>query len=157
MAAIFQEDLKRLGVDMKSRVLEWATFVEKIQNHEFQAETAAWGTGTDPDTLWNLWCTDQYKTGRNYGGYSNARVDELFVLGRKEFDFEKRKKIYQEIGKILYDDQPYTWLWNEPILAAFNKRIHGVQFSPRGVFNFDPSFMEWWVPRSSRPAATMAP
>lgn len=145
MAAIFQGDLKRIGVEMKTRTYEWATFLQKIRNHEFQAETAGWGTGTDPDAGWNLWRTDQYKVGRNYGGYSNARVDELFVLGRKEFDFEKRKKIYQEIGKILYEDQPYTWLYNSPILSAFNKRLHGIQFSPRGIFNFDPSFLEWWV------------
>jgi len=157
VAAVFQEDLKRLGVEMKTRVLEWATFMEKIQNHEFQAETAGWGTGTDPDTLWNLWVTDQYKTGRNYGGYSNPRVDELFAQGRREFDFEKRKKIYQEIGRILYEDQPYTWLWNEPILAAFNKRIRGVQFSPRGIYNFNPSFYDWWVPGGTKPVATTLP
>ena len=130
---------------MKTREYEWATFLQKIRNHEFQAETAMWGTGTDPDTGWGLWRTDQYKAGRNHGGYSNPRVDELFMLGRREFDPEKRAKIYQEIGKILYDDQPYTWIYNEPILSAFNKRIRGVQFSPRGIYGFDPSFYDWWV------------
>ena len=145
MAAILQGDLKKIGIEMKTRTFEWATFLQKIRNHEFQAETAMWGTGTDPDTGWNLWRTDQYELGRNYVGYSNDRIDELFVLGRKEFDFEKRKKIYQEIGKTLYDDQPYTWIYNGPILSAFNKRLHGVQFSPRGIFNFTPSFTGWWV------------
>jgi peptide/nickel transport system substrate-binding protein len=157
VAAIFQEDLKRLGVEMRTREMEWAAFLEKVQKHEFQAETAGWGTGTDPDTGWNLWRTDQYESGRNYGGYSNPRIDELFEEGRKEFDFKKRAQIYQEIHWILYEDQPYTWLWYEPILAAFNKRIHGVQFSPRGVFNFNPSFAEWWVARSGKPVAMMWP
>lgn len=147
VAAIFQGDLKKIGVEMKTRTLEWASFLERIRKHEFQAEMAGWGTGTDPDTGWNLWRTEEYKTGRNYGGYSNERVDVLFELGRKEFDFEARAKIYQEIHKILYEDQPYTWMSNAPILAAFNKRIRGVQFSPRGIYNFDPSFDAWWVPK----------
>ncbi|MBN1765951.1 MAG: hypothetical protein JW860_11880 [Sedimentisphaerales bacterium] len=146
ISAIFQEDLRKIGVEMDTRVMEWATFLEKIRKHEFQAETAMWGTGTDPDTGWNLWRTEEYEKGRNYGAYSNARVDELFELGRREFDTEKRKKIYQEIHKIIYEDQPYTWLYNEPILSAVNIRLRGVQLSPRGIFNFDPSFYGWWVP-----------
>ncbi|MBN1457559.1 MAG: hypothetical protein JW912_06895 [Sedimentisphaerales bacterium] len=149
MAAIFQQDLKKIGVDMKTRTIEWSSFIEKIRGHEFQAETAMWGTGTDPDTSWNLWRTEEYEVGRNYGGYSNSRVDELFVLGRREFDFEKRKKIYQEIHKIIYEDQPYTWVYNEPILSAINKSIRGIQFSPRGIFSFDPGFYGWWVPKAS--------
>ncbi len=157
IAAVFQEDLKKIGVEMKTQTIEWATFQQRCLKHEFQAETAAWGTGTDPDTNWNLWRTEEYKTGRNYGGYSNPVVDELFVQGRKEFDFEKRKKIYQEIHKILYEDQPYTWIFNSPILSAFNQRIRGVQFSPRGIYNFDPSLFAWWVSKSQskHPAAAM--
>jgi peptide/nickel transport system substrate-binding protein len=155
ISAIFQQDLKKIGVELDTQTLEWASFVEKINHHEFQAEMAGWGTGTDPDTGWNLWRTEEYKTGRNYGGYSNGRVDELFAQGRREFDFEKRKAIYQEIHKILYEDQPYTWISNAPILCAINKRIRGVQFSPRGIYNFDPSFYAWWVPSglSKHPAA----
>ncbi len=146
IAAILQEDLKRVGIRMETRTLEWSAFLEKVRKHEFQAETAAWGTGTDPDTGWNLWRTDQYETGRNYVGYSNARIDELFEQGRREFDVEKRKRIYQDIHKTLYDDQPYTWIYNRPVLAAINKRIGGVQFSPRGIYNFYPSFYKWWIP-----------
>jgi peptide/nickel transport system substrate-binding protein len=149
LSAILQQDLRKIGVDMKTRTLEWSAFLTKIRTHEFQAETAAWGTGVDPDTGWNLWRTDQYEKGRNYGGYSNTRIDKLFELGRQEFDPEKRQKIYQEIHKILYEDQPYTWVFNEPILSAINNRIRGVQFSPRGITGFDPSYYAWWVPSSS--------
>ncbi len=153
ISAIFQQDLKKIGVEMKTRSVEWSTFLEKVRKHEFQAKIAAWGTGTDPDTGWNLWRTEQYDTGRNYGGYSNERIDDLFVQGRREFDFDKRQKIYQEIGKVLYDDQPYTWIYNRPILAAVNKRIRGVQLSPRGIYNFYPSFYQWWTPKGQAKGA----
>lgn len=153
IAAIFQEDLRRIGVQMNTRSMEWASLSEQVRRHEFQAQTAGWGTGTDPDTGWNLWRTEEYEGGRNYGGYSNARVDELFELGRREFDFEKRRAIYQEIQKIIYEDQPYTFMYNTPLLAVFNNRIRGVEMSPRGIFNFDPGMEGWWVPRSGAVAA----
>jgi peptide/nickel transport system substrate-binding protein len=157
IAAIMQDELKQLGVRMEIRKMEWSSFLERVRKHEFQAEIAAWGTGTDPDTGWNLWRTEEYEDGRNYGAYSNPRVDELFQKGREAYDFEERKKIYQEIHKIVYDDQPYTFIYNRPILAVFNKRLRGVQFSPRGIFNFTPSVNGWWVASGQAKYAAAAP
>jgi peptide/nickel transport system substrate-binding protein len=145
IAAVFAQDLKKIGVSMKTQVLEWAAFQKKIRSHDFQAEIAGWGTGTDPDSGWNLWRTEEYENGRNYGGYSNAQVDKLFEQGRAEFDPEKRAMVYQEIQKVIYEDQPYIFLFNSQTLWAVHKRIRGVQFSPRGLFGFDPGDTAWWV------------
>ncbi|MDX9754292.1 MAG: ABC transporter substrate-binding protein [bacterium] len=145
IANYFQDDLRSIGVEMKTRTIEWATYMQQVQKHEFEACVAAWGTGTDPDTGWNLWRTEEYEVGRNYGGYSNPRVDELFELGRKEFDRVQRAKIYQEIHKIIYEDQPYTFIAYRPSLFAINQRIQGVQTSPRGIFDFDPGYTKWWT------------
>ncbi len=151
-AALLQSDLKSLGVEMKTQIMEWATFQERTRQHQFQASIAAWGTGTDPDTSWNIWHSSMYaiEGGRNYGGYRNDRVDELFKLGRFEFDEAKRNAHYAEIQKLIYDDQPYIFLWSRPVLWGFNKRIRGVTFSPRGVWNFDPSYLAWWVTKSEQ-------
>ena len=150
IAAILQQSLKSLGVEMSIEVMEWAVMSEKVRKHEFQATTAGFGTGTDPDTNKNIWKTEMYKEGRNYGGYSNTRVDELFDKAGKEFDTGQRMAMYQEIGKLVYEDQPYTFLYFQPVLWAFNKRIRGVTFSPRGVWGFDPSLYGWWVSRSEQ-------
>jgi peptide/nickel transport system substrate-binding protein len=158
VAAVFQEDLKKIGVQMNTRVLEWSAFMEKVDKHEFQAEIAAWGVGSDPDGEYNLWRTEEYKTGRNYGGYSNPRVsnprvDELLEAGRTEFDQDKRAKIYQEIEMLLYEDQPYTWISNRSTLSTASKRIRGVQLSPSGMYTFDPSYFAWWTPKGSASVA----
>jgi peptide/nickel transport system substrate-binding protein len=152
VAAIFQRDLKSIGVDMKTQMIEWAVYQEKTRKHEFQASIAAWGTGVDPDTNWNIWHSEmiEQEGGRNYSCYANPRVDELFALARREFDESKRRDYYREIQKIIYDDQPYTFLWNRPTTWAFHKRIRGVTFSPRGVWNFDPSYFAWWVAKAEQ-------
>jgi len=157
LAAIFQEDLQSIGVQMKTSLMEWATFSERVRKHEFQASTAAWGTGVDPDTSWNLWHSTSYvpdgSAGRNYGGFKNARVDELFQQGREEFDRAKRAEIYAEIARLIYDDQPYTFLFYRPTLWALDSRIHGVTTSPRGVFGFTPAELAWWTPAARDGAA----
>ncbi|MGD8395723.1 MAG: ABC transporter substrate-binding protein [Candidatus Eiseniibacteriota bacterium] len=148
IAAIYQEDLRSIGISMKTQILEWATLVERNRKHEFQATIAAWGTGTDPDTGRNIWLSSQYdpegRFGRNYVGFMDERVDELFELGRREFDFEKRRKYYQEIHKRIYDAQPYTFVYNRGTFWALHKRIRGVTTSPRGIFNFNPAENAWW-------------
>lgn len=150
LAAILQQDLKSIGVEMLTQVIEWATFQERNRKHEFQASTAAWGTGTDPDLTMNIFGTKAIDDGRNYGCYSNPEVDALYAQGQQEFDEAKRAKIYQQIGKLIYDDQPYTFMWTRPTLWAFHKRIRGVTFSPRGVWNFDPAVMGWWVAKQDQ-------
>jgi len=145
IAAIFQKSLKKIGIELKTRTFEWATFVGKMLKHEYMAQMSAWVTGTDPDSGWNIWRTEQYKDGRNTGGYTNARVDALFLQGRHEFDKGKRAKIYQEIQKQLYDDQPYLWLKNRVNISVVNKRISGITFSPTGILGFYPSQREWWI------------
>jgi peptide/nickel transport system substrate-binding protein len=150
IAAIFQRDLKRIGVSLKTQLLEWATFQEQCRQGEFQAAIFAWGTGTDPDLGWNLWHSSQHGKGRNYGGYSNPRVDELYLKARRELDSEKRADQYREIQKLIYDDQPYLFLFNRTTTWAFHKRLRGVTTSPRGVFNFYPSHLDWWVPEGEQ-------
>lgn len=145
IAAMYAEDLKKIGVLMRTREVETATLLDLLNKHEFQASLGGWGTGVYPDTNENIWKTEMYKNGRNYGGYSNKRVDELFNLATHEFDDQKRAQYFQEIQKLIYDDQPYIFMWNLSSTAIVNKKIKGVQFSPRGIFGFTPSYYKWWV------------
>jgi peptide/nickel transport system substrate-binding protein len=156
VATILQQDLKSIGVELKTQPIEWATYQERTRKHEFQASIAAWGTGAYPDTAENIWHSKYYTVegGRNYVGFKSARVDELFDLASKEFDESKRMAMFAEMQKIIYDDQPYTFLWNRPILWAFNRRIRGVTFSPRGPWHYDPSQLAWWVAKGEQAYGT---
>jgi peptide/nickel transport system substrate-binding protein len=146
VAAILQEDLRSIGVAMNTQTLEWATFLQRIRGHDFHAYVGAWGMDPDPDSGWNIWRSDQYDSGRNYVGYSNPRVDALYEKARASFDHDFRRECYREIQRLIYADQPYTFLWHRASLWAFNKRLRGVRMSPRGIGNFYPGMLDWWVP-----------
>lgn len=137
-----RESLSRLGVICNVRPTEFTVMQQLTQDRKFQAMFGGWGTGTDPATTKNLWATGE---NRNYTNFSNPRVDELFRLGEKEFDQEKRAKIYQEIDQILWDEQPYTWLYFRSAFYAFNKDLRGYMFSPRGPYNYSPGFSSIWA------------
>lgn len=140
---LLKENLDSIGIICHIRPLESTVLQQRMLNREFQACFAGWGTGADPDTAENVWATKQ---GRNYIGYSNEEVDRLFEEGRREFDREKRGRIYAQIHELIYEDQPYTFLYYQSSFYGFNKQLRGYMFSPRGPFHYSPGFSAFWKP-----------
>jgi len=143
ICTLLKECLDQLQIKCNVKPLEFAVVIDKLQKRDFQASFGGWGTGADPYTLENI-----FKTGeeRNYGGYSNPEVDKLFEAGMLERDEAKRAAIYQKIHSILYEDQPYTWLFYQSSFYGFNKALRGYNFSPRGPYHYGPGFSSIWKP-----------
>lgn len=143
ICSLLRESLDRIGVNCNVKPLEFTVQMQKTDDRTFQAYFGGWGAGADPDTSENIWGS----TGdRNYVSYANPEVDKLFAAGRKEFDLEKREKIYQRISEILWDDQPYTWLFYRTAFYGYNKDLRGYRFSPRGPYSYSPGFGSIWKP-----------
>ncbi len=140
---LLKDSLDRIGVICNVKPTEWTVMQDTLQKHQFHAFVGGWGTGTDPFSLANIWGTGE---NRNYVQFSDPRVDELFELGKREFDREKRAAIYGEIHEILYEQQPYTWLYYRDAFFGFNKKLRGYRFSPRGPKNYNPGTGSFWSP-----------
>ena len=142
---IFQQNLRKVGVEMNIRLLEWTSFMQRTLKHDMQAWSAMWGAGTDPDGGKGIWRIEDYDKGRNYGGYANPEIDKLYQAGMEEFDQEKRAEIYRKIHKIIYEDQPYLFMYNPLIPMAIHKRIRG-NFECNFSFCYTyPYTRELWV------------
>lgn len=144
ICSLLKDNLDQIGIICHVKPLEFTVLQEKTFKHEFQAAFGGWGTGTDPDTTENIFSTNAIKGGRNFGQYSNPEVDKLYEAGKREFDRDKRADIYRRIHLLLWEDQPYTWLYFRNGFHAFNKELRGYVFSPRGPFNYGPGFSNIW-------------
>lgn len=138
---VLLNSLSKVGIKVEERQTEFTVLQQKAQDHTFDAIYGGWGSGTDPFYSKNIFGTDQQ---RNYGQYSNPKVDELYEQGLVELDPEKRAKIYQEIATLIYEDQPYTFLFYPSELHGFNKDMRGYQFSARGPFHYSPGMESLW-------------
>ena len=145
-AAVFAESLGKLGVIMHQRYYEVGTMVALWKEYDFQARFSYANETRDPDFLSIGFETGAYEWGQNYGGYSNPRVDELFEKGRRTLDREARVPIYQEIQRLLYEDQARLYMWNGAVLWAFSKDVAGVEMSPLGPARLRPGWRSWWLP-----------
>ena len=124
LATVLKEDLKKIGVDMSIRRLEWATFLHFTHNHNFDAYAAAWILAYISDP-YQLWHSSQAEKGSNYVGFVNEEADALIDRIRGEFDREKRLKLYHRFSAILHEEQPYTFMFTSKALLAYTKTIEG--------------------------------
>jgi peptide/nickel transport system substrate-binding protein len=142
-----QDELKRHGISVTVRQLDWTIFLDDVKNHKFDAMVLGWAMSVrDPDSF-QVWHSSQAENkGSNMISYKNARVDKILEDYRREFDPKKRIELYREFQRILHDEQPYTFLFMGKSISAVHRRLRGVEVLPIGGLR--P--LEWWVPRSSQ-------
>jgi peptide/nickel transport system substrate-binding protein len=149
-AVLVQRRLKDVGIEVKVRTIEWASFLSRfIHTGDFDVVILGWGLGLDPDQ-YNMWHSSQQAKGQfNFIGYNNPKIDKLLEQGRTEFDPEKRQEIYHEFAKVLLEDSPIVYLSAGYGLNAIHKRIKGIinPIPPAGV-GYDSQ--KWFVPQTLR-------
>jgi peptide/nickel transport system substrate-binding protein len=143
-AEIIQWRLGQIGIKVKLRVMEWASFInEYIDKKRFEAIILGWSTGIDPDQydIWHSSKTDHKEL--NFISYKNREVDELLEQARRVFDREERKKYYFRFQEILAEEQPYTFLFVPFALPVIHARFRGIKPAPAGI---SYNFIRWYVP-----------
>lgn len=140
IATILKEELDRVGINMTIRKTEWAVFTTRLNERNFDAVTLAWSMGVESDP-YQIWSSTQAEAGSNFVGFKNAEADRLIEQARQEFDRDKRIELYRQFSRIIYEEQPYTFLFCRKATVAVNKRFANVIVHPLGI---DPT--EWYVP-----------
>jgi peptide/nickel transport system substrate-binding protein len=138
LAAVFQQQLREVGIALDIRSFESATFLADVTKGAYQVHALRWiGGNQDPDMFENVFATSSFAPKRaNRTFYSNPRVDELIKEGRSTLDQAKRKAIYDEIQQIVAQDLPYINLWYLDNVLVHTNRVHGIELSPAGNYDF---------------------
>lgn len=121
---IYKEELKKSGIDLSLRLMDWVAFLKLVNEKTFDAMTLGWSGGEsidfDPKQIWHSSSVE----GSNYISYSNPQVDALIDKGRAELDKAKRIKIYKKIYRLIAEDYPYLFLFNDAFeMYAISKKV----------------------------------
>jgi peptide/nickel transport system substrate-binding protein len=117
-------------------------FSERVTNREFDAVNMAWGGGVESDP-YQIWHSSQIeKRGSNFVGFNNPEADAIIEEARRTLDAEKRNKLYHRFGRILHEEQPYTFIYTRPEQRFLDKRFENVIIHKLGIDEH-----EWYVPK----------
>jgi peptide/nickel transport system substrate-binding protein len=139
LATIMKKDFETAGIGMDIRTMEWAAFVNQLNSREFDAVSLAWAFGFDEDP-YQVWHSSQAEKGSNFVGFVNPEADRIMEEARQVFDKDARAALYHRFHEIVYDEQPYTFLYTGPALVVRQRRFDNVKVYKGGL-----DILEWGV------------
>ncbi len=142
-----QADLEKVGIQAKPELLEFGKLMEDVlQRRDLDTVLLSWKTGyaADPSQVWH---SDAIQHGYNLISYSNPRVDSLLAAARQESDRAKAKPLWCEFQRLVAEDCPYVFLYNQDNPAAVRQRLQNVKMGMRGYW---VNVEEWVVENSQK-------
>ena len=136
-AAVIQQDLKQVGIDLDVRSYEFATLYADVLKGNFQLFTLQWVGVSDPDMLRRVFHSKQMPpNGFNRGYYENPEVDRLIDEAMAATSDADRRRLYVDAQRLLAEDAPYISLWYKTNVAVSRTQIEGVKLTPSAEFTF---------------------
>jgi peptide/nickel transport system substrate-binding protein len=138
-AAVVQQNLRQVGIELDVRTYEFATLYADILKGNFQMYSLQWvgGALADPDILRRVFHSQQVPPGGfNRGYFSEPEVDRLIDEASKATDYETRRHLYGNVQQLLADAAPYISLWHRTNFALAQPTLQGIRLSPQGDFTF---------------------
>ncbi len=129
VAQIIQSNWRHIGVRCELVTAEHALMSQRTRAKDFDAVLRSWAMSWhgDPYQTWFSGNAELSDTA-NIIGYKNPEVDELVTKLRVTFDRKEQARMYHRIHELLYDDQPYTFLFTEKQTCGYNSRLQNVKF-----------------------------
>lgn len=131
LGQVIQAMAQEAGIDIQIRSTEFASQLRDQQQGKFQMSRIGWSGRIDPDGNIHQFVTT--KGNQNDGRYSNAEVDKLLDEARTIYDVAERKKRYDAAQKILQDELPIVYLYNQTVFFALRSNIQGFVINPDGM------------------------
>ncbi|MCF7955277.1 MAG: peptide-binding protein [Phycisphaerae bacterium] len=137
---LVKDSAARVGIEVIPDPYEWSIFIQKVQDHKFDAVNMAWGGSVESDP-YQIWHSSQIEGGSNYISFNFPEADRLIEEARMTLDKDKRNALYHKFHSIIHDQQPYTFVYTRPEQRFLDKRFDNVTIHKLGIDE-----LEWYVP-----------
>jgi len=129
---LLKENAIRAGVKIEVVGREWTVVLDENKRREFDIKCIGWVQSPTPDDLKQIWHTDyDSPDGDNQVGFGNADSDRLIDKIRVTLDESERNELYKQLQKLIYDDQPYVFLYSPKGRLAIHNRFDDAEASIR--------------------------
>jgi peptide/nickel transport system substrate-binding protein len=136
---IVQNDLRRVGIDVQTRLAEWNSLIDRLKRKEFESVVSGWSVDFKFDPSETFGCAGgDY----NYPSYCNPEADSLVRAALTTIDQNEALPLWRRYQQIVHDDQPYTFLYYLSERLGVSRRLQGVVGDARGHL---VSVHEWWI------------
>ena len=151
MAALIQQDLAALGIEMNLVTLDFPALIERLM-HTQNYEAALLGLSNvqpDPSTMENIWLSSSPNHQWNPGEKTpatpwEAEIDKLMAAQASAGNQVERKRAVDRVQEIVAEEQPFIYLVYPNALYGVAPKLEGVELTvlqPGVVSNIEA--MHW--------------
>jgi peptide/nickel transport system substrate-binding protein len=122
MAEAVAGDLRKIGINATVKTHEWGTFMNRMYSHNnAPAYILGWGnTSFDADfTIAPLMRTEKLLSNVSF-----PKLDALIDQGISTMDPKKRQKIYSDAAKVIKEEVPWAWTYQQIDIYGVNERLN---------------------------------
>ncbi len=132
MAVLIQQDLGEIGIKVNVVTLDFPSLLERI-SQKFDYEAAILGfrnVDLDPSGQMNIWLSSAENHAWNPqqkspGTAWEAEIDNLMRAQASAFDAQGRKRNFDRVQEIVYEQAPFIYLVNQNALSAVSTSVEG--------------------------------
>jgi peptide/nickel transport system substrate-binding protein len=147
MATMIQQDLSGIGIKLNVVTLDFPSLIERM-TRTFDYEACLLGlmnVDLDPNAQMNVWLS----SGENHQWNPNqkspetsweAEIDQLMRKQASSLNEKERKKYFDRVQEIAWEQQPFIYLVNKNALSAVSaslQNVHPVVLRPQVFWNID--------------------
>lgn len=129
VAQAVQAYLGAVGVRAEIRVWEWGAYVSAIARPDKEAGLYLLGVSI-PTADWRFFRNFHSEAPTNYSGYRNPEVDRLLERARAAREERERRSLYERVQRVLWEDAPYLFLYDQVLLVGVRQGLEGVKVLP---------------------------
>ena len=120
-----------LGVEVEIQQVEWATYLEDLNDAKFQAYAGLGWQADYPDPQDFLDILFHTDSALNHGAYSNLELDAILERARTQQDPQARISEYRRAEEIIVEDGAWVPLWYTGERHLLLKpHVHGYRVTP---------------------------
>lgn len=147
MATLIQQDLAGIGIKVNVVTLDFPSLIDRMTN-SYNYEACLLGfvnDDLDPNSEMNVWLSSsenhQWDPKQKTPATPwEAQIDKLMREQASTLDQAKRKKYYDEVQQIVWEQEPFIYLINRDSLSAVSpalQNVHPTILRPQVYWNID--------------------
>lgn len=122
-APLLQQDLSKLGINVRIQTLDFPTMLSMVRNGEYDFALIGIAGSMDPSTMVpNV----SFGHPNNFSLIQDSTLKEIGEEGVRNVSFETRKPVYDDFQMTLKEQVPFVFLYYPNSLFAYNSRISNV-------------------------------
>lgn len=124
MSSLVKEAAKQAGIDIQRVSIDSRELGKKLRQKDYEMAGRGAGANPIPDDPKQMWhCDSARPGGSNYSNLCLEELDKMIDEVRITSDMVKRDELYKQIQAIIYEEQPFVFLFSPKNKIIIDKKF----------------------------------